>query len=143
VLFRANALASTRGWRAEFTETSGEDWDIWLQVVENGWRAVWVRDAVYEYRQHAASFLARSDEEADVRVLLNLLRMHALSIRRTCGLEAFLAPRVIPVLLDAIRSGALARAGRMLRILMRYAPATTLLLAGRHYARRLRAMLAR
>jgi glycosyltransferase involved in cell wall biosynthesis len=143
VLFRAQALRATEMWRATFTHSSAEDWDIWLQVVERGWGAVWVRDAIYEYRQHAASFLARSSEETQVDQEINILRHHAGGIRKSCGLDAFLSPRVIPSLASAIRQFRMARAASIAVPLIRRAPAAAMALVARHYARRLRAMLSR
>lgn len=141
VLFRARALAQTDGWRGEFTRASGEDWDIWLQVVEHDWRVVWVRDAVYEYRQHAQSFLAGSATDTREIQDLLLLPLHARGIRESCGLEAFLAPRVIPYFAAAIRGGRIRQATRIAGPLFRYAPLATMKLLSRHYGRRLRAIL--
>ena len=143
VMFRAAALAQTRGWRAEFTQTSGEDWDIWLQVFEAGWRLLWVRDAVYEYRQHAASFLARSNAANQIDVLLNLLRTHAPAIRRERQLAEFLAPQIIPGLVHAIRRGDARRTLGIGGPLLRHAPWTAMRLVAQHYGRRLRDILKR
>ena len=143
VLFRAPALFGTRGWRQEFTDSSGEDWDIWLQVVESGWDALWVRNARYHYRQHHASFLARSTTDTQVEVALNMLGVHAEAIRTSCGFDAFLSPVVVPALLDALRRAQGARTRRMLTPLLRHAPLTTIRLLARHYVTRLRAILRR
>jgi glycosyltransferase involved in cell wall biosynthesis len=143
VLFRASALAQTSGWRVEFTRDSGEDWDIWLQVVERGWKPVWVREAIYEYRQHGASFLARRSSETRVNQDVLLLGLHARSIRESSGVEAFLAPRVIPDLAAAIRGGRFGRVASLARPLLRHAPVTTTKLLARHYMRRLRGILSR
>lgn len=143
VLFRARALRETSMWRKTFTHSSAEDWDIWLQVVERGWGVVWVRDAIYEYRQHAQSFLARSSEETQVDQEVNILRHHAPEIRRSCGLDAFLSPRVIPSLAASMRRLRLRRAAVISAALMRHAPAASTALLARHYLRRLRAMLGR
>ena len=143
VLFRASALAETKGWRREYTRHGGEDWDIWLQVVERGWRPVWVRDAIYEYRQHEQSFLARSTTETSTIQDLLLLRLHARAIASSCGLDAFLTPRLIPHLAGSIRAGRFKEAARTAGPLLRHAPGATLKLLARHYGQRLRAILRR
>jgi len=143
VLFRAEALRQTKGWRREFTKSSGEDWDIWLQVVGAGWDVVWVRDAEYRYRQHSQSFLAQSSERTQIEVQLNLLGLHAKEIAGTVGLDAFLTPQVLPALLGAFRRGDVRYASHLLRRLLRSAPLATLSLVARHYGRRLRAILKR
>lgn len=142
VLFRFAALAKTGGWRREFT-SGGEDWDIWLQVVEAGWEVVWVREAVYEYRQHPDSFLAQRTSETLVDMELNLLRLHAREIRGSCGLRTFLSRHMLPALLAALREGRLGRAAAIAAPLARHAPWAALSLAAGHYTRRLRAMLRR
>jgi glycosyltransferase involved in cell wall biosynthesis len=142
-LFRTRALAETYGWREEFTDVGGEDWDLWLQVVEHGWKPVWVREAIYEYRQHAASFLARSSSDTRVNQEVTLLGLHARSIRESCGFDEFLAPRVIPDLAAAIRSGRFGRVVHLARPLLRHAPASTIKLLARHYGQRLRGILSR
>jgi glycosyltransferase involved in cell wall biosynthesis len=143
VLFRAEALAQTEGWRREFTNSSGEDWDIWLQVIDRGWQPLWVREAAYDYRQHEQSFLARSSEEMHATQDLMLLRLHARGIRKTCGLDAYLTPRVIPQLAAALRRGRGKRLAHMAVPLFRHVPLTALKLLSRHYLRRLRAILRR
>lgn len=144
VLFRASALARTAGWRREFTKSSGEDWDIWLQIVNDGWEVLWVRDAIYEYRQHEQSFLAKHGNEAtQVDVEINLLRHHAHFIRTSVSMRSFLSPRGVPALLAALRRGDRRRAVQLLRPLMRHAPLVTTSLLVRHYARRLRTLLRR
>lgn len=141
VMFRAEALAATRGWRREFTNASGEDWDIWLQVVERGWNVVWVRDAVYEYRQHAGSFL--SGRPADLRMQHDLLlfALHHRAIRASGTLREFLAARLIPEIASAIRRRRLSRAAKLALPLLRSTPWTACSLLARHYASRLRGIL--
>ena len=141
VLFRASALHATQLWRKTFTHSSAEDWDIWLQVVEKGWDVLWVRDAIYEYRQHAASFLARSSEETQVDQHINILRHHATEIARSAGLEAYLSPQIIPALAGALRRFDPRRAWAIGVPLARHAPFAAAMLLARHYVRRLRAML--
>jgi glycosyltransferase involved in cell wall biosynthesis len=136
VLFRAAALKATSGWRVEFTHQSGEDYDIWLQVVNAGWKVSWVRDAIYHYRQHPASFLARSTTWTQVEVKLTILGCHSREIRRSCGTRAFLEPQVMPEFYDAVHSRDLSRARRILHVLVRHAPFTALGLAVGYYAGR-------
>src|SRR5262249_1450485 len=81
-MIRAAALAQTAGWRSEFGLCSGEDYDIWLQVVEAGWHPLWVQDAIYHYFQHEASFLARARDDTQLEVALNILALHSAHIRR-------------------------------------------------------------
>lgn len=138
VLFRTAALQQTDGWRAAFTHSSGEDHDIWLQVVEAGWDVRWVRDAVYRYRQHESSFLAQSTLWTQVEVQLNILTYHARGIRATTGMRAYLEPMIVPALLESIRRGRLRRLFRIVSVTMRKAPIATLTLVARHYAKQLR-----
>jgi cellulose synthase/poly-beta-1,6-N-acetylglucosamine synthase-like glycosyltransferase len=136
-MIRAAALAQTAGWRKDFTRSSGEDYDIWLQVVEAGWDAIWVRDAVYHYRQHAQSFLAVDGAAMHLEMTLNILRWHRQGIAEAGVLEDFLRPEVMPALYAALRRRDAARAGRIVRTLARCCPATALRLAGRYYLDRL------
>jgi glycosyltransferase involved in cell wall biosynthesis len=143
VVFRASALAQTEGWRQEFTRHSGEDWDIWLQVVEKGWDVIWVRDAIYEYRQHSESFLARSPVETRMIQDLLLLRLHSKAIEASSGRKAFLRPRVLPALTAAIRRADLRQVVSIGLRLLIHAPSASLSLLVQHYSERLRAMLNR
>ena len=124
-LFRAEALRMTGGWRAAFGTTGNEDADIWLQVVEKGWRPVWVRDATYHYRHHAGSFLSRSSEANLAKGWLAILAHHRAGIEATIGVDAFLEIHVMPWLRAAVRRGRLREAlpalnADTLRLLVRY-----------------------
>lgn len=132
VLFRAAALRQTAGWRADFAQTGNEDVDIWLQVVEHGWKALWVRDAVYHYRHHGSSFLSGASELNQARGALVLLRHHREGIEETVGVGAYLERHVMPHLRSAVRH----RRWREAKPLV--TPATFRLLA-RYYLRRLAA----
>lgn len=142
VLFRSEALAMTSGWRGEFTTISAEDWDIWLQVVEKGWSPVWVRDAIYEYRQHGDSFLAKRPPDLRLQHDLLLLALHHEAITETGTMRAFLSARAIPHLTAHLRRGEFGRAAALARPLFRFAPGATCSLVARHYVGRLRGILA-
>lgn len=130
VLFRAEALRQTAGWRGDFAATGNEDVDIWLQVVERGWTALWVRDAVYHYRHHGASFLSGASELNQARAALVLLKHHRQGIEETMGVSGYLERHVMPYLRGAVRR----RRWQEARPLV--TPATIALLA-RYYLRRL------
>jgi glycosyltransferase involved in cell wall biosynthesis len=136
VLFRAEALRSTAGWREAFAATGNEDVDLWLQVVEGGWRPAWVPSAVYHYRHHPGSFLSSSAGQATrVAGALTILAHHRRAIATTIGVDTYLEHHAMPWVLAEIRSGRLGAIGPLLR----RAPASTLRLLARHYARRIRA----
>ena len=137
-MIRSAALRETAGWRAAFSASGNEDYDIWLQIVGRGWKALWVREAEYLYRQHEQSFLARSSEWHQVMSALMVLRFHKRGIRQSAGLDAYLTPQVMPALYRELRAGRLRQALRIAGPLMRSAPLTTLLLALRYYAGRMR-----
>jgi glycosyltransferase involved in cell wall biosynthesis len=103
VLFRAEALRQTAGWRAAFAPTGNEDVDIWLQVVERRWTPLWVRDAVYHYRHHGGSFLSGASELNQARGALVLLNHHRQGIEETMGVSAYLERHVMPYLRGAVR----------------------------------------
>jgi glycosyltransferase involved in cell wall biosynthesis len=132
-MIRAAALRQTAGWRGAFSEYGSEDYDLWLQVVDRGWRAQWVREAVYLYRQHEQSFLAVSDEWHQVMSALMILRFH----RKEISAETFLAPQIMPALYREIRAGHLRAASKILMPLLRIAPFAALKLAWRYYRPRL------
>jgi glycosyltransferase involved in cell wall biosynthesis len=61
-IMRASILRRLGGWNDAFRHSGAADWDLWLRIVESGWRLVWVRDAIYHYRQHAESMVATTSE---------------------------------------------------------------------------------
>jgi glycosyltransferase involved in cell wall biosynthesis len=136
VLFRATALAETAGWRADFTECSGEDYDIWLQVVEHGWRPLWVTAAQYHYRQHSQSFLARTNLDKSIDVQLAILKHHVRAIRRSVGLDRYLDRFLLPPLVEALRIGLWRRAARILALLLRCCPVEAARSLIRYYSNR-------
>lgn len=113
VMFRRNALKDTRGWRADFTECSGEDHDIWLQVWHAGWKLAWVRDAAYMYRQHAASFLATAKASQTSDRQLAILKNHLDRIGLTIGVNEYLRLTVVPTLLTQLREARFREAGNL------------------------------
>lgn len=58
-----------------------EDWDFWLGAHERGWQFAYVREILFEYRQHGESMLTRGRErQADVALFV--ARKHATLYRR-------------------------------------------------------------
>lgn len=136
VLFRSTALAATAGWRADFTHCSGEDYDIWLQVVERGWRPIWVQDASYHYRQHSLSFLAQTDLDKRLDAQMAILKYHHRAIRRTVGIDAYLSRFITPALVAAIRAGDCRRVVLLSSGLLRWCPVETVRNLTRYYGQR-------
>jgi glycosyltransferase involved in cell wall biosynthesis len=137
VLFRAAALRETEGWRAAFAPTGNEDVDLWLQVVERGWRPVWVRDAVYHYRHHGSSFLSTRSEANRAASAVTVLAHHRAGIDETIGSRLFLEREVMPWLRGALRDGHFRDVAPVLGRLLRIAPLVTLRALGGYYAKRL------
>jgi len=136
-MIRSRALAQTAMWRGDFTGPGGEDYDIWLQVIEAGWKPIWRREAVYFYRQHNESFLAQSNAGTQVDVALRILRHHKKGITRTVGIESYLEKLIMPELLQTIRMGRFKRASGLLSYLLRISPLSAAKLIVRYYLRRL------
>lgn len=103
VLFRRDALSQVAGWRADFNFCSAEDMDIALQIIDAGWKAVWVERAKYLYRQHGQSFLATQNRLKQACADLAILRYHAAGIRSTIGVSAFLKRNVLAELAHSLR----------------------------------------
>jgi len=136
VMFRQTALAQTDGWRSEFTKCSGEDYDIWLQVVEAGWEPIWVKDAKYHYRQHPNSFLASADIDTQLQVQLNILKLHIGKIRDSIGVQRFLRRLILPELMRALKQAEKDRVFALIGPLARLCPAATAWALAKHYSRR-------
>jgi glycosyltransferase involved in cell wall biosynthesis len=137
VMFRVQAWRMTEGWRAAFAPTGNEDVDIWLQVVERGWLVVRVRDAIYHYRHHAASFLSRANQANQVKAALAILEHHRGGIDQTIGVDRYLELHVMSWLRTALRHGRIREARPVLRTLLRIAPLATVRRLGAYYLRRL------
>lgn len=142
VLFRMEAFRQTEGWRAPFTR-GHEDVDIWLQVVEHGWTPVWVRDAVYHYRQHAASYLATATNLVVVAADLEILRHHRRGIAESIGIDAYLERHVLPAVRATLRAGGWREVAPIVRTLFAIAPLTASRLFAAYYAGRLRSRAGR
>ena len=137
VMFRKEALLQTEGWRAAFGRSGGEDYDIWLQVVEGGWQPLWVREAAYFYRQHSESFLARAGAERILEIELNILAYHKRRISRSIGVGRFMERLILPTLVAAIRRGEWGVAGGLLKRVLAVAPGDVACGLGAYYSRRL------
>jgi glycosyltransferase involved in cell wall biosynthesis len=140
-MFRKRALDQTAGWRAEFTSCSGEDYDIWLQVVEAGWLPAWEPNAIYRYRQHAASFLALSTQRTHLAHDLAILSMHSRQIRHAGVTMDYLRTKIGPAFFSAIQARELASAWSIVSVCALRAPFPFASLVLTHYCHRLLARL--
>lgn len=104
LMIRSEALEESEGWRTAFTESGGEDYDLTLQIIEKGWKPVWVKDAVYYYRRHDSSFLVKSNHEWVMSVELNILKHHVNGIRATMGVKKYIDRRLMPRVFESIRN---------------------------------------
>jgi glycosyltransferase involved in cell wall biosynthesis len=135
-MIRKTALEQTAGWRQAFTICSGEDYDIWLQIVTNGWPAVWVKEAAYYYRQHAASFSATESIEKRITRELAILALHRQTIVETCGFDQFMAQFLGPLLLQSLRQFDKSSIAVILPQLLKIAPLATTAFIAKYYGRR-------
>jgi len=142
-VFRAKALNQTDGWRADFNQYSGEDYDIWLQVVEAGWEPLWVRSAVLHYRQHGDSFLAHHQEGLGALIAPSILKHHRNGIRATCGTRAFIRKWLLTSALHHVRRFKIEGIKRVVLPLLRFAPLATISLFCEYYLSRLRSLVTR
>jgi hypothetical protein len=78
----AHGTALTR--RAAYDDTPGydgldlakfEDWDLFLGMLDHGWRAGWTNDTTLYYRQHGPSRNSTSGKEQD-RVIRRIMEDH-------------------------------------------------------------------
>jgi GT2 family glycosyltransferase len=141
-LFRYDCLRQTEGWRADFTDCGGEDYDLWLQAVEAGWEPLWVRDADYFYRHHVDSFMAKAGRDNGLRIELNILKHHFGEIEKTVGIEPYLNLRLLPEIYGSLRTGDMARVSSLALPLLKISPSKFLYAAARYYWGRLRLRLA-
>lgn len=137
-LFRCDCLRQTEGWRADFTDCGGEDYDLWLQAVEAGWEPLWVRDADYFYRHHVDSFMANAGKENSLQIELNILKHHFGDIEKTVGVEAYLNLRLLPEIYGSLRTLQLARVASLAIPLLKISPSKFLYATARYYWERLR-----
>lgn len=136
-MIRSTALLSSQGWRATFTNCSGEDYDIWLQIVEMGWEPMWVNNAKYFYRQHGASFLANTKKDHQLAVALGILKHHKQHISHSIGVKSYLRSIIGPELLFALRSASLRRSAYILSVLLRCCPLDACSYVLSYYLRRI------
>jgi glycosyltransferase involved in cell wall biosynthesis len=142
-MIRKLALDQTEGWRAIFNRSGGEDVDISLQVLEQGWFPKRVEQAVYHYRIHDSSSIATKSEFRHRLVELNILRSHLSGITKSCGVERFLKPRVMPALLKAIHERDTVFIKEFLPTLLRLCPGVTVKMLTHYYCSRLAAIFRR
>jgi glycosyltransferase involved in cell wall biosynthesis len=138
VMFRSHALSQTAGWRRDFSSVGREDYDIWLQVVERGWKPVWVKEAACHYRQHAQSFLATNGEDSLLISDVYILKYHLRSIQASIGVAGYLRHRLMPALLKALHELDVRRMQNLGWPLLRICPATSVRMMAEHYSCRLR-----
>jgi hypothetical protein len=79
---------------------------------------VWVPEARYRYRQHAASFLAEHGAKVALEHDVAILRLHARPIREAGAMAAYLRQKILPQLTADIRHGRWLAALRVMRGLM-------------------------
>jgi glycosyltransferase involved in cell wall biosynthesis len=78
-VFRRSAFDRTPGYREEFN-IGNEDWDLWLSLVEAGYRGEHVPEPLYRYRRHPEAWtsqdpLARAEKILRSRELLRQLHL--------------------------------------------------------------------
>jgi len=71
-LVRRAAFDTTEGYRTIFVEIGGhgiapgyEDWDMWLSLMENGWKVAVVNAALFHYRIKGASMVTKARQHHD------------------------------------------------------------------------------
>lgn len=136
-LLRAVIVRQLGGWNESFHPSGAADWDLWLRVVESGWRLAWVREAVYHYRQHPESMTSKTDARRRVWHHRNILRFHARQIESSVGVRAFLDQRLLPAFYDDIHGRHWRDAAVTLASLVRHAPMVAFRSIRAHYANRL------
>ena len=134
-MIRKTALEQTTGWRGAFTSCSGEDNDIWLQIVNNGWATVWVKEAAYHYRQHAETFSTTRLAQTRIARELAILALHRQKIDETCGFDRYMATFLGPLLLQSLRQWDTGRISAILPQLLKIAPLATTMFIAKYYAR--------
>ena len=140
-MFRRLALGQTKGWRKEFTNCSGEDYDIWLQVINAGWQAIWVPEASYKYRQHAGSFLANRSSCHEIEHELAILTLHRPWIERSCGIEQYLMKSLGPFLFTRLHNLDAKGSASIGLPLFRQVPRATARMVASHYIRSIKSRL--
>jgi glycosyltransferase involved in cell wall biosynthesis len=71
-LIRRAAFDTTEGYRTIFVEIGGngiapgyEDWDMWLSLMENGWKVAVVNEPLFHYRIKGASMVTKARQHHD------------------------------------------------------------------------------
>lgn len=88
-LFRRSAWAKTTGYHADFS-SGNEDYDIWLRIVEAGYRGIWLPEPLYLYRIHQASWSSSPGTDANFRTRLLLLQHHKQAFQQHHATQDFL-----------------------------------------------------
>ena len=98
-LIRRDALLAVGGWRLRH---GYEDWDLWMSLVERGWKGVHLPIKMLLYRRHGARMLARSNEQHE-KIYADLRRRHRrlFSARKRAWLRSR-APLRVKLLLPLI-----------------------------------------
>jgi acetyltransferase-like isoleucine patch superfamily enzyme/glycosyltransferase involved in cell wall biosynthesis len=135
-LFRKAVLDRLDPWREIYNKTSAEDEDLALQVHSSGYKLLWVPEARYYYRQHAASFLAQGNTLLRAQAKLNLLRHHLVWVKETCGVDCYLERWILPPLRQKLRAGCWADAWQLGRVLLQVVPLSTVRCLAAYYGGR-------
>ena len=54
-LIKADAFNSTKGFDLDLERLGLEDWDMWLQIMSNGWKFAYLPEILFKYRTHKNS----------------------------------------------------------------------------------------
>jgi glycosyltransferase involved in cell wall biosynthesis len=141
-MFRREALRQTEGWRPYFNQCGAEDFDISLQVLEKGWLPVFVRPAVFHYRKHSDSSLARKTLVKRQMVEVGILDHHYQGMMAAGVVDDFVARKILPSLVAAIRRADFGFIAAYLPMFRR-APALAARAIGSYYVARIRERIKR
>jgi glycosyltransferase involved in cell wall biosynthesis len=121
-VYRKSAFAKTPGYRLAM---GNEDWDIWLSIVEAGYRGRHVAEPLYRQRKHDAQWSAQPMRELADQVLRSrvlLAEMHAEGFARSGQMARFMYDTWIDDAAYRLRAGDSRRARESLRRAMRVSP---------------------
>ncbi len=65
-LTRRGRLLAAGGYSEDLAEHANEDWDLWLKLLERGWRGTYVRKPLLRWRRHEGG--SRNPEKGDARL---------------------------------------------------------------------------
>ena len=122
-LYRKSAFMKTPRYRQEVI--GNEDWDLWLSIVEAGYRGHYVPRPLYRQRKHGAQWSAQKVESLADQVLRSrevLCQLHAEGYRRSGQLRQFTHRTWLDDALLRLRAGDAPRARRSLRRAIRAQP---------------------